>query len=150
MQSKLANDGLQKTYVLVLETVDEAAGSVERFAVEHGLSAAQITGIGTFSDAVLGFFDWEKKDYRKIPVREQVEVASFVGDVALGSDGNPAIHVHVHVHVGVSRSDGTAMGGHLLEAHVCPTLEVVVTESPKHLHKRNDPKSGLALIVPRD
>ena len=73
-------------------------------------------------------------------------MVSFVGDVALGPDGNPAIHVHVVV----SRSNGTAICGHLLEAHVCPTLEVVVTESPKHLHKRNDPKSGLALIVPRD
>ncbi len=146
MQSKLINDGPQKTYVLVLETGDEAVRSVERFAVEQGLGAAQITGIGAFSDAVLGFFDWEKKDYRKIPVREQIEVVSFVGDVAQGPDGEPALHVHAVV----SRSDGTAMGGHLLEAHVRPTLEIVLTESPKHLHKRKDPESGLALIVPEE
>jgi predicted DNA-binding protein with PD1-like motif len=146
LQSKLINDGPQKTYVLVLETGDEATSSVERFAVQQGLSAAQITGIGAFSDAMLGFFDWEEKDYRKIPVREQVEVLSFMGDVAQGPDGKPALHVHVVV----SRSDGTAMGGHLLEAHVRPTLEVVLTESPKHLHKRKDPVSGLALIVPQE
>jgi hypothetical protein len=30
MQSKLINDGPQKTYVLVLESGDEAASSVER------------------------------------------------------------------------------------------------------------------------
>jgi predicted DNA-binding protein with PD1-like motif len=146
MQSKLINDGPQKTYVLVLEYGEEAASSVERFAVEHDLSAAQITGIGAFSDAILGFLDWETKDYRKIPVREQVEVVSFVGDVAQRPDGQPALHVHAVV----SRSDGTAMGGHLLEAHVRPTLEVVLTESPKHLHKRKDPESGLALIVPQE
>jgi predicted DNA-binding protein with PD1-like motif len=146
MQSKLINDDAQKTYVLVLEYGDEVASSVERFAVERGLSAAQITGIGAFSDALLGFFDWEKKDYRKIPVREQVEVVSLVGDVAQGPDGKPTLHLHVVV----SRSDGMAMGGHLLEAHVRPTLEVVLTESPKHLHKRKDPQSGLALIVPHE
>jgi predicted DNA-binding protein with PD1-like motif len=146
MQSKLINDGPQKTYVLVLESGDEAASSVKRFAVERGLSAAQITGIGAFSDAMLGFFDWEKKDYRKIPVREQVEVVSLVGDVATGPDGKPSLHLHAVV----SRSDGTAMGGHLLEAHVRPTLEIVLTESPKHLHKRRDPESGLALIVPQE
>jgi predicted DNA-binding protein with PD1-like motif len=146
MQSRLINDGPQKTYVLVLEYGDEVASSVERFAVEQGLSAAQITGIGAFSDAMLGFFDWETKDYRKIPVREQVEVVSLVGDVAQGPGGKPALHVHVVV----SRSDGAAMGGHLLEAHVRPTLEIVVTESPKHLHKRKDPESGLALIVPQE
>jgi uncharacterized protein len=146
MHSKLINDSPQKTYVLVLESGDEAHSSVERFAVERNLSAAQITGIGAFSDAVLGFFDWEKKDYRKIPVREQVEVVSLVGDVAQGPDGKPALHVHAVV----SRADGTAMGGHLLEAHVRPTLEVVLTESPKHLNKRKDPESGLALIVPQE
>jgi hypothetical protein len=29
---------------------------------------------------------------------------------------------------------------------VRPTLELVVTESPAHLHKRKDPTTGLALI----
>lgn len=144
MKSRLINDGPQKTYVLVLETGDEAVGCIEGFARERGLAAAQLTAIGAFSDAVLGFFDWETKDYRKIPVKQQVEVVSFLGDVALGPDGKPALHPHVVV----SRSDGMAMGGHLLEAHVRPTLEVVVTESPRHLHKRKDPESGLALIVP--
>ena len=141
MQSKLINDGPQKTYVLVLDKDDEAVSSIESFARDKGISAAQLTGIGAFSDAVLGFFEWETKDYRKIPVKEQVEVVSLLGDIALGPDGKPALHPHVVV----SRADGMAMGGHLLEAHVRPTLEVVLTESPRHLHKRKDGESGLAL-----
>jgi predicted DNA-binding protein with PD1-like motif len=143
MKSKLINDGPQKTYVLALDKGDEAVSSIEGFARENGIAAAQLTGIGAFSDAVLGFFDWETKDYRKIPVTEQVEVVSLLGDVALGPDGKPALHPHVVV----SRADGIAMGGHLLEAHIRPTLEVVLTESPKHLHKRKDAESGLALIA---
>jgi predicted DNA-binding protein with PD1-like motif len=146
MQSKLINDGPQKTYVLVLETGEEAVGSIQGFARHHGVGAAQITAIGAFSDAVLGFFDWETKEYRKIPVREQVEVVSLLGDVAIGPDGKPALHAHVML----GRSDGSALGGHLMEAHVRPTLEVVITQSPKHLHKRKDEESGLALIAPQD
>jgi predicted DNA-binding protein with PD1-like motif len=146
MKTRLINDGPQKTYVLVLETGDEAVGAIQGFARENGIAAAQLTAIGAFSDVTLGFFDWEKKDYRKIPVREQVEVVSLLGDVALGPDGKPALHPHVVV----SRSDGAAMGGHLLEAHVRPTLEVILTESPTHLRKRKDPESGLALIAPNE
>jgi predicted DNA-binding protein with PD1-like motif len=93
---------------------------------------------------VLGFFDWETKKYLRNPVTEQVEVVSLTGDLALGPDGTPSVHPHVVV----SRSDGAAMGGHLLEAHVRPTLEIILTESPRHLHKRKDPESGLALIDP--
>jgi uncharacterized protein len=100
-------------------------------------------GSAPFSDALLGFFDWEKKDYRKTPVREQVEVVSRLGDVAVGPDGKPALHPHVVV----SKADGVAMGGHLLEAHVRPTLEIVLTESPQHLHKRKGAESGLVLII---
>jgi predicted DNA-binding protein with PD1-like motif len=143
MKSKLINDGPQKTYVLVLDKGDEAVGSIEGFARENCIAAAQLTGIGAFSDVVLGFFDWEMKDYRRIPLNEQVEVVSLLGDIALGPNGKPALHPHVVV----SRADGIAMGGHLLEAHVRPTLEVVLTESPRHLHKRKDSDSGLALIM---
>ena len=143
MKTKLINDGRQKTYVLVLEKGDEAVSGIEDFARKNGIAAAQLTGLGAFSDAVLGFFDWETKNYREIPVTEQVEVVSLLADVALGADGKSTLHPHVVV----SRADGIAMGGHLLKAHVRPTLEVVLTESPRHLHKRKDTESGLALIA---
>jgi predicted DNA-binding protein with PD1-like motif len=83
MKSKLINDGPQKTYVLVLDKGDEAVGCIEGFARENRIAAAQFTGIGAFGDAVLGFFDWETKDYRRIPVNEQVEVVSLLGDIAI-------------------------------------------------------------------
>jgi predicted DNA-binding protein with PD1-like motif len=48
----------------------------------------------------------------------------------------------------VGKSDGTAHGGHLLEAHVWPTLEVIVVESPQYLQRKYDPATGLTLIDP--
>lgn len=143
MKSKLINDGPQKTFALILDKGDEAVSSIEAFAREMQIAAAQFTGIGAFSDLILGFFDWETKEYQKIPVTQQVEVVSLIGDVALGPDGKAALHPHVVV----SRSDGTAMGGHLLQAHVRPTLEIILTESPNYLRKRKDPESGLALVA---
>jgi uncharacterized protein len=68
-------------------------------------------------------------------------VLALVGDIAL-NDGEPKLHTHVVV----SKADGTAHGGHLLEAHVRPTLEVIITESPAHLQRCSDPETGLALI----
>jgi len=145
MKSSLINDGPQKTYILVLDKGDEAVASIEGFARDNRIAAAQITGIGALSEVLLGFFDWQTKDYRKIPVQEQVEVVALMGDVALGPDDKPALHAHIVV----SYPDGSVKGGHLLEALVRPTLEIVLTESPTHLHKRRDNETGLALIVPR-
>lgn len=145
MRSKLLNDMQgQRTFAVVLETGDEAMGCLQTFVEKERISAAQLTGIGALSHATLCYFDWETKAYQPIPVGEQVEVASLVGDVALSPEGKPALHIHVVL----GRRNGSALAGHLAEAHVRPTLEVIVTEPPEHLLKAHDPESGLALIRP--
>jgi predicted DNA-binding protein with PD1-like motif len=131
----------QKTFALVFDKNDEVVAGLLSFAKENGLAASHFTGIGAFSEVTLGFFDWERKDYRKLPVREQVEVLSLTGDVTLNG-GEPKVHAHVVV----GKSDGTAHGGHLMEAYVRPTLEVVIVESPEHLRRETDEETGLALI----
>ena len=142
MKSKLVSNAALRSFVVVLEAGEEAFASLRRFIGEQRIEAAQLTAIGAFSEAVLGYFDWQRKDYRRIPVQEQVEVLSLVGDVALDPGGTPSLHAHVVL----GRADGTVLGGHLLEARVRPTLEVVIHEPPAHLRKRKDPESGLALI----
>jgi predicted DNA-binding protein with PD1-like motif len=142
MKSKLihAHEG-ERTFALVFDTDDEAMAGLSSFAREFKLGAAQITAIGAFRKVVLGYFDWEAKEYTKIPVDEQVEVLSLIGDVAL-HNGEPKVHAHVVL----GRSDGSTRGGHLIEGRVRPTLEVIVRESPLHLYKQFDEQSGLALI----
>jgi uncharacterized protein len=143
VNAKLLDDGAAKTYALVFERGDEVMDGLQRFAAEHHLDGAHFTAIGAFSDVTLGYFDWERKEYRENDVPEQVEVLTLAGDVAV-DDGAPTVHAHVVL----GRSDGSALGGHLLRAHVRPTLELILTETPRHLRKRHDEQSGLALIDP--
>jgi predicted DNA-binding protein with PD1-like motif len=141
VQSKLMHDAPQRTFAVVLDTGEEVVETLLAFAKEQRLTAAEFTGLGALSDAVLGYFDWRKKDYTRIPIDEQVEVLNLTGNIAL-ADGEPKLHPHIVL----GKADGTAHGGHLLEAHVRPTLEVIVTESPAHLRRRSDPETGLALL----
>lgn len=141
MRHKIINDAQEKTYALVMEPGDEAVSALQGFCESQGLTAARFTAIGAFSSAQLGYFDWGRKDYEKISVDEQVEVLSLVGDVAL-HEGKPKIHVHVVL----GKRDGSAHGGHLLEAIVRPTLEVLLIESAGYLKRTMDPESGLPLI----
>jgi hypothetical protein len=143
MQSQLLHeaDG-QRTFALIFESGDELLACVQDFARRERVTAAQFSAIGAFSDVVLAYFDWETKTYQRRTLAEQVEVASLTGDVALGPDGKPALHIHAVL----GRRDLSALAGHLVEAHVRPTLELVVNELPAYLCKRHDPESGLALI----
>jgi uncharacterized protein len=92
----------------------------------------------------LGWLSWETKRYEpSVTLNEQVELLSLIGDVAL-KDGEPAVHAHAVI----GKKDGTAHGGHLFQAYIRPTCEVVLTESPVHLQKFIDPEAGIALIRP--
>jgi uncharacterized protein len=123
-------------------SVDELAEGLKRFAIEQQLSAASFKAIGALSSVRLGWFSWENKKYEpSVQLNEQIGLLSLIGDVAL-KDGEPQVHAHAVI----GKKDGTAHGGHLLEAHIWPTCEVVLVESPAHLQKRIDPDSGLALI----
>jgi predicted DNA-binding protein with PD1-like motif len=143
MKTKLLHehDG-QRTFAVVLESGDEVCESLLAFAREHAIGGAGLSAIGAFCRVTLAYFDWERGEYLPIPVDEQVEVLSLTGDIAIGDNGKPRLHLHV----AIGKRDGSAWGGHLLRAEVRPTLEVILTESPPRLRRRSDPATGLALI----
>jgi predicted DNA-binding protein with PD1-like motif len=143
MKSKLvAENNGQRTFVIVLDASDEAIAALTAFAVSEAIRGASFTALGAFSRAVVGWFDLAAKTYRSIPVHEQCEVLSAIGDVAEGEDGKPSLHVHAVLGL----SDGSTRGGHLLKGFVDPTLEVTLVETPIHLHRTKRPELGIALI----
>jgi predicted DNA-binding protein with PD1-like motif len=131
-----------QVHVVVLDSGEEAFATLARFAGEAGISAASLTAIGAFERATVGWFDFASKSYRKIEVNEQCEVLSAIGDVAIGDDGKPSLHIHIVLGL----SDGSTRGGHLLAGTVRPTLEVVLTEVAVALRRKKRADLGIALI----
>jgi predicted DNA-binding protein with PD1-like motif len=139
---KIAGDAGSETRVVVLDSGEEAFAALTKFANETGITAASLTAIGAFERATIGWFDFDKKTYKKIEVGQQCEVLNAMGDVAVGDDGKASLHVHVVLGL----SDGTTRGGHLIAGTVRPTLEVVLTETPVHLRRKKRADIGIALI----
>ena len=142
MKSELISDEQEKTYALIFDPGDEVTEGLLAFAKKNNLTASSFKAIGAFERVTFGWFNLETEEYEKIPINEQVEVVSLIGDVATDKDGKPQVHAHGVV----AKRDGTAHGGHLLEAIVRPTLEVILTETPAHLRKTYRPEFGIALI----
>jgi hypothetical protein len=143
MKSKLVweNAG-ERTFVLVLDAGDEAFAAITAFAGTAHLAGASLAALGAFECATVGWFDLEKKAYRPIEIDEQCEGLSLLGDLALGDDGKPSLHMHAVLGL----KDGSVRGGHFLQGIVRPTLEVTVVETPAHLRRRKRPELGIALI----
>jgi predicted DNA-binding protein with PD1-like motif len=142
MRAKLIQDGPEKTFALVFDTGEEVVAALLRFAKEHTLSAAHLSAIGAFQRVTLGFFEPTRREYTPIVIEQQVELLSLVGNIAQDDKGQPTLHAHVVV----GKSDGTAYGGHLLEASVRPTMEIVIVESSQYLRRRMRDDVGAALL----
>ena len=142
MKVRLIDDHeTSKTYAVVFDKGEEFVEGMRMFATDHGLDSSHFTAIGGFKDAVLEFFSPDSMQYVPIPLPQQAEVLTLTGNVTMAGDDR-----RVHAHCILGLIDGTTRGGHIKEAHVWPTLEVIVEESEAHLRRVQDRETGLALL----
>jgi predicted DNA-binding protein with PD1-like motif len=142
-EAQLLSDGDAKTYLLVFRTGQEVMKGLLAFARKHKLVAGHVTGIGAISDSVLGYFDPQKKTYLRIHEKGQHELLSLTGNLAL-YDNEPFYHVHV----ALGLRDGSSRGGHLFQATVRPTVELVLNTYPKPIRRKIDAEWDLPLLAP--
>lgn len=106
-----------------------------------GTQGMVVCGVGMLRDVVLGF--WDGKGYREEKLAEPVELLSLQGNIGEGAEGRV-----VHVHVVVGKEGGEAMGGHLLSATVCNTVELLVVGVPGVRLRRQPEPTGLLGLYP--
>ena len=138
----VSKPGETRVWIAVLKEGEEAKQSLLEIAQTEKIEDASFVALGAFAKATVAYFDWQTKKYQDIPVDEQVEVITLIGDIVPDEKGKPSLHAHTVL----GRSDGSTRGGHLQEGHVRPTLEITITEIPAHLTRRKHPELGLALI----
>jgi predicted DNA-binding protein with PD1-like motif len=137
----LLSEGDVTTYLLVFHTGQEVMQGLLAFAKKHKLAAGHLTGIGAISDVVIGYFNPAQKAYLRNREKGQAEVLSLTGNLALNND-----EPFFHVHVALGLRDGAARGGHLFEAVVRPTVEIVLTTYAKVIQRTIDPETGLPML----
>jgi predicted DNA-binding protein with PD1-like motif len=144
MQAKLVKDAPdEQVYSIVFYKGDEVLSGLTDFAIAHKISDAHFTAIGAVSSATLAWLNLPKKMYHRIPVTQQVEVVSLIGDIAT-YNGVPVVHMHTVL----CRSDGSTIGGHVFELNTDPTVELFMTVNTTGLKKKADDASGMKLIDP--
>jgi predicted DNA-binding protein with PD1-like motif len=139
----LLNSGEAPAYLLVFHTGQEVMKGLLAFARKHELVAGHLTGIGAISGAEIGYFDPEKNEYLHRKENGQAELLSLTGNLAL-YDNAPFFHVHI----ALGLRDGSARGGHLFELTVRPTVELVLTTSPRPVRRKIDSETHLPLLDP--
>ncbi len=113
-----------RTFEVVMRKGDEVAAGLTEFAEQNHVTLAHVTAVGALNAAVLGWFDPDKRAYKKIVINQEVEVVSFIGNIAM-ENGKPFLHAHAVV----AFPDGSTKGGHFIEGHVSLEMQIFVVDS---------------------
>ncbi len=130
-------------YIVRLDLGERIVETLTALCLREEIGAASITGVGTCVEAELGSLDWETKTHRPRKFDGHFEIAALVGNVSV-QDGRP----HVHLHATLADAECRSFSGHLHEAEIKATAEIVITPLAGGLPRRKDPDSGLNLIEP--
>lgn len=132
----------KKVHVFRVKPGQELLGSIAHYCREHALTSGVIISIiGSVEKARLNFLIRLPGEYESVDYPGPLEIVCAQGSVAQQSD-RPIIHIHIQL----SRQD-ICRGGHLAEATVFSTAEVVIGELDQQLRRRSDSYTGLNELV---
>jgi uncharacterized protein len=128
-------------FVVRLEKGEKVMENLTKFCTDQDIQAGSLSGIGALSQAEVQYYSLKDKEYHKKNFEDEFEVLNITGNISLVDD-KPLIHAHITL----SNTDFFAFGGHLVEATVGPTLEVIIEPMPGSITRKFDEEVGLKLI----
>lgn len=129
---------VENGYLLRLEKGEEVISSLTRFVSDRKIPAGFITAMGAITNATIGIYDTDRKEYLKKTYAQDLEVGNLTANISYLEDGEPFVHAHVVL----SDCSLNAFTGHLFEATVSVTLETYIQVFKKKLDRVEDPSMG--------
>ena len=129
------------TYIVRLDPGEEILTQLTVFAEQEGVKMASVTALGAVKDFTVGVFDANAKVYRSNRFQGVYEIVSLVGTINTMNDA-----FYGHLHMCAADQEGRAFGGHLNEAVISATCELVVTCLPGRTDRVFSDEVGLNLI----
>ena len=128
----------KKIHVFRIKPKQELASEITRYCRQNGISSGVVIGIiGSVESARLNFLRELPGKYETEEYQGPLEIVCAQGSVALKD-----AELIVHLHIQLSDSD-KCRGGHLVEAKVFSTAEVMIGELDYQLYRYTDDYTGL-------
>ena len=128
----------KKMHVFRVKPGQELLGEIARYCREYSITSGIVVGIiGSVECAHLNFLTELPGKYDSVEYSGPLEIVCAQGSVALKEDS-----LVIHIHIQLSSQD-SCRGGHLAEAKVFSTAEVVIGELEEQLMRQADSYTGL-------
>jgi predicted DNA-binding protein with PD1-like motif len=129
------------SYFIRLYKDENVFSTLEAFAKERSFSCGTLNGIGALKNCELGFYHLDTKTYDRKLFPEEAELLSLAGNLSL-LEGKPFFHIHTVL----GASDFSTYGGHLFNADVAVTAEIIFRPLDLEIERTKDEEIGLNLL----
>ena len=129
------------TLVIRMDKGEEIIQQLRLVADREKVKLAAVEALGAVDDFTVGVFDTDEKQYHSNTFTGAFEIVSLTGTVTTMDD-----KFYAHLHMSAGDDKGLVVGGHLNEAHVSATCEMVVTAIPGTVEREFNGDVGLNLF----
>lgn len=127
--------------ILAVRKGQELFQTLSGYLTKNGVKTGLLTGLGACSRAELGYYRHDKRDYERIVLDKNLEIACLTGNISI-LDGKPFVHIHTTL----SDERFNVYGGHLFSALADPLIEVAIMETNSIKTRKFEESLGLYLI----
>lgn len=106
----------------------------------EGIKQGSVTAIGAINKVTLGLFNSVKKHYYRHTIEGEMEISSLIGNISTMNGES-----YLHLHINVSDVEYKTHGGHLNEAWVSCTCEMIVDVIDGEIDREFSDEIGLNL-----
>lgn len=128
-------------YLVRLDKGEEIVSSLTDLVKKENIRLGRVSGIGAVNRAVIGLFELDKKEYHKKEFEGDFEVLSLSGNIS-EMDGQE----YLHFHLTFGDKDFNVYGGHLNEAVISATGEVIIDVIDGTIDREYNEDLGLNLL----
>lgn len=109
------------TLIVRIDRGEEILSQIKAVAIAEGIALASVQALGAVNDFTVGVFKTAEKKYYANHFAGDYEIVSLTGTISQMQG-----EYYAHIHMSAGDEAGHVVGGHLNEAHVSATCELVI------------------------
>ncbi len=111
-----------QTIIARLDKGEEILEQLQVISQKENIKLASVSALGATNDIKVGVLNTAEKQYHAKHFTGDMEIVSLTGTVSTMND-----EYYAHIHMSAGDTDGHVVGGHLNQAIISATCEMVIT-----------------------